>query len=368
VKNHRYQYIGGSNVASIGNTIIDVNLLLQAHVSKDLISPKDFSSDKKVEQLFSFGTLFKVYTSYSEGNCTSKFCDYSSLLLAFFFSKLHLYAINVLYVPAKHRCFYLSTSMIYFTTIKGINPITQCNMVLESICNMFLSLRSNITKIRYYTSKLCKHMFGNIWQEKREFTCSELSDFVDKQNRRIRLNFQSGIKVSNDDSLSGYQEILAEFLHSSMSREDCSGPCKVDEKSLDPVSTQLWLRVRKVLHKSIDSMKYVFEALEVVDDQKSPLCNKTHTLVGLIEQILVFCLKTFTYNNMTSSAELLIDMALNTDDTEVEYIEDIIAKSIKKYATAIVNIEKEEEEINQNLEGTDAVGDVDIQTSKVDKM
>ena len=67
VKNHRHQCMGGSNVASIGNTMIDVNLLLQANISKDLISPKDFSSDKKVEQLFSFGALLKVYNSFSEG-------------------------------------------------------------------------------------------------------------------------------------------------------------------------------------------------------------------------------------------------------------------------------------------------------------
>ena len=257
--------------------------------------------------------------------------------------------------------------MIYFTTIEGINPIALRNMVLESMCNMFLSLRSDITKIRYCTSELCEHMFGNMRQEKREFTCSELSDFVDKQNRRIRINFQSGIKVSNDDRLSGYQETLAEFLHSSMIREDCSGPCEVDEKSLDSVSTQLWPHVRKVLHKSIDSMKHVFEVLEVNDDQKSPLCNKTSTLVGLMEQILTFCPKNFTYNNIAGSAELPIDTALNDYDTEAEDSEDIIAKSMQKHAAELVNIEKEEEEINQNLEVTDAVGDVDATTSKVDK-
>ena len=49
VKNHRYQYIGSSNVASLGYSIVDINLLLQANVSKDLISVKDFFSDKKVE-------------------------------------------------------------------------------------------------------------------------------------------------------------------------------------------------------------------------------------------------------------------------------------------------------------------------------
>ena len=139
-----------------------MNLLLSANISKDLISSKDFLSDKKVEQLFSFSILLKFWYSYSHGYLTSKFCDYLSLLLAFFFSKLHLYTINTLNIPAKHRGFYLSISIIYFTTIQGINLITKHNMVLESICNSFLYLRWDITKIRYCTLELCEYMFGNI--------------------------------------------------------------------------------------------------------------------------------------------------------------------------------------------------------------
>ena len=228
VKTHRYQHVGGSNVASIGNTTIDVNFLLQANISKDLFSPKDFSSDKKVEQLFSFDTFLNVYDSYSEGHSTSKFCDYSSLLLTFFFSKLHLHAMNALNIPAKHRGFYLSTSMIYFTTIEGINPITKRNMVLESMCNMFLCLRWDVTKIRHCASELYEHVLGNMRQEKREFACIEFSYFADKQNRRIRLNFKSNTKASDDEALSWCQETLAEFLQSAMIREDCSGQCRID--------------------------------------------------------------------------------------------------------------------------------------------
>lgn len=49
IKNNRYQHIGGSNPAVIGNYCIDCNLLLMANVSSELIAPKDFASDKKVE-------------------------------------------------------------------------------------------------------------------------------------------------------------------------------------------------------------------------------------------------------------------------------------------------------------------------------
>ena len=49
IKNDRYQFIGDSNVVVIGNYYIDTNLLLMAKVSSELIAPKDFTSDKKVE-------------------------------------------------------------------------------------------------------------------------------------------------------------------------------------------------------------------------------------------------------------------------------------------------------------------------------
>ena len=110
-----------------------------------------------------------------------------------------------------------------------------------------------------------------------------------------------------------------------MSREDCNGPCKVDEKSADPVSAQLWLHVRKALHKLIDSMKHIFQALEIDDNKKSPFCNKAHTLLGLMEQILTFCPKTFACNIIMDSAELPINVTLNADNVEVTHSEDVIA-------------------------------------------
>ena len=49
VKNDRHQFIGGSNAETMGNYYIDTNLLIMAEVSSELLAPKDFASDKKVE-------------------------------------------------------------------------------------------------------------------------------------------------------------------------------------------------------------------------------------------------------------------------------------------------------------------------------
>ena len=138
VKNDRYQLIGGSNAATIGNYYIDTNLLILAEVSSELIAPKDFASDKKVEQLFSYATLNKVDEQIQEGNIIGLGGDYGVLCVTWYFMRLHLYSINATNVPAKHRAMYLGLSMFWFTSIWGINQIPKRNIIMESIGNMFL--------------------------------------------------------------------------------------------------------------------------------------------------------------------------------------------------------------------------------------
>ena len=79
IKNDQYQFIGGSNVAVIGNYYIDTNLLLIAKVSSELIVPKDFVSDKKVEQLFLCKTLSLLEKCIIESNVSGLDSDYSTV-------------------------------------------------------------------------------------------------------------------------------------------------------------------------------------------------------------------------------------------------------------------------------------------------
>ena len=72
-------------------------------------------------------------------------------------------------------------------------------MILESISNIFLYMRSDISKLQHCTSELCKHMVGNIRQKCQEFTYSDFFNITDKQNRRLRLAFAGNLKVSGDE-------------------------------------------------------------------------------------------------------------------------------------------------------------------------
>ena len=111
-------------------------------------------------------------------------------------------------------------------------------------------------------------MFGNIRQSDREFTCSDFSNQVDKQNRRIDLTFKSDLKVSKEDGLSGCQETCSDFLNASKTEESCNGPCQVNDAKNVPMSMQLWPYVKTCLHSCSDKLGRLFDFLEVQNQDR----------------------------------------------------------------------------------------------------
>ena len=111
IKNDRCQLIGRSNVATIGNYYVDTNLLLMAQVSSNLLAPKDFASDKKVEQIFSYPTINKVDTDAQDRNIIGLEGDCAILCVTWFFIRLCLFAVSIVNVPSKHRAICLGLSM-----------------------------------------------------------------------------------------------------------------------------------------------------------------------------------------------------------------------------------------------------------------
>ena len=97
--------------------------------------------------------------------------------------RLHLYAVNGIGIPAKHRAVYLWCSMLWLTSISGASMITKRNIVAETIPFMFLLLRSDITKPRHCTSEPAEHAFGMLRLLIREFTSLEFVQLVEKHVR-----------------------------------------------------------------------------------------------------------------------------------------------------------------------------------------
>ena len=85
IKNDRYQFIGGSCLPTIGNLVVDADLLRQAEVSADLLRVKDFASDKKVETLVSYKTLKVLSSALSSGKAVGLIEDAGALACTLMF-------------------------------------------------------------------------------------------------------------------------------------------------------------------------------------------------------------------------------------------------------------------------------------------
>ena len=129
-------------------------------------------------------------------------------------------------------------------------------------------------------------MFGNIRQGDREFTCSDFSNHVDKQNRKFDLTFKSDLTMAKEDTLRGYQETFSDFIAASKSRDNCAGPCAVDYKSSTPLSLQLWPYVKYSLHTCTDKIRPLFDLLEVKNEDRSVFYNKAPSIDALLRQLI----------------------------------------------------------------------------------
>ena len=115
-----------------------------------------------------------------------------------FFLRLHLYAVNCQSVPAKHRALYLWISMLWFTSLSGVNITPKRNLVSETIANIFLVLRADVSKCRYCTSEPAEHGFGNIRRICQEFSCSDFVSLAEKETRNMNEMFKININPSQE--------------------------------------------------------------------------------------------------------------------------------------------------------------------------
>ena len=185
IKNDQYHLaLGGNSTAIVGNCIIDGDLLRQSGISNDLICPKDFTSDKKVEELFSRETMKQVFNSLAAGTAISSIGDIAALFATAYWAKLHLFLVNVREMPAVQRCIYLCLTLVWITSIAGMHDAPKRNILLESTSNMFLVLNSLIASLRDCSSEPAEHNFGMLRQRVREFAICQLVGLLDSVKRR----------------------------------------------------------------------------------------------------------------------------------------------------------------------------------------
>ena len=150
-KNARYQLFGGSCAACIGHYVIDLFLLLDLRVTKELYWPQDYASDVVFLQLFLYSTLRKMIEKDSAdmGNVVVTIV---SLLMM----RMYLFAINSRTASWRvHAAMtYMSTVWVTFFHSSGNkkHPHTMLpnkqNMMRKIISLLFLVTRIDVLQPR----------------------------------------------------------------------------------------------------------------------------------------------------------------------------------------------------------------------------
>ncbi len=170
IKNDQYQLIGGSGVPLVGKYVVNVDLIRQMDIPEDLFIVKDFASDKKVEELFVYGTMKKIEDAMIDGRAIGLIEDYGALAVTMLFLRLHLHAMNARLEVSQCQAMYLWMSTILFTSLTGVNIMPKRNMVSETISSIFIVMQSDIHNPCYCTSESAEHGFGNTQRFQRELT------------------------------------------------------------------------------------------------------------------------------------------------------------------------------------------------------
>jgi hypothetical protein len=174
-------------------------------------------------------------------------------------------------------------------------------MVSETISNMFIVMRLDVCNPCYCTSEPAEHGFENTWRSQREFTCSDFASHVEKENCRMQTMFEGGLSPSHAQ-LKGYQAQFLDYIQHGMMvqspKEMFVGPFNIDlQKNSLPVSTQLWPEGRNIIREANQLMLPFVELMGVTTSQLYPFCEVFNTLTELKEAYVMYCPKTFTYDD-----------------------------------------------------------------------
>ena len=176
-----------------------------------------------------------------DGRCDTTEDDAGALACALLFMRLHLYAVNGRDVPAKHRALYLWMSMIFFTSIGGVNITPRRNVVSESIANFFMVFRSDVFKPWLFINEPAEHSVGNMRRVQREFACLVLVLLIEKDMCRMEQMFRGNLRPKRAKGC-GYFESYEEWVKISKAnyKDLESGPVEINiQEGAAPVIDQL---------------------------------------------------------------------------------------------------------------------------------
>eukprot|EP00899_Mesostigma_viride_P000813 jgi/Mesvir1/10732/Mv13805-RA.1 len=206
VKALRGQICYGSGLGMVGTVPIVPALLAAANIKPELFRVSDYASDLVVQKLCSLDTISSLMALNAEPLEPRR-----ALAITLFFLAINAHATNANDLPTSVRIAMKWMSLLWFTSMTGLHPITMRNMAVNAHGAIWLYAREDVKVPSLGTEEACEHAFG--WARdsapgaRREFTAAEL---VTSLARARRAGHGGIIPVS----ATGNGEVVGEGLRS----------------------------------------------------------------------------------------------------------------------------------------------------------
>lgn len=289
----RFQLVGGSCAACIGNYVVDPFLLQEAGVAKELYRPQDYASDAVVLRLCSHDTLKKLIENDSADTGNVAVTIVSLLMM-----RMRLFAVNSRTSSWRVRAAMIYMSTVWFTSFQSSgnkdNPHTMLpnkrNMLLETISLLFLVTRDDVSQPRRLTSEANEHTYGCWRMTQSDFNLEQLIGIVDKTKIRFDAIYSSGLVTARSNcTLKGYLSTFREYvetLKQAASKQPSSGPVVIDDSKA--AVHQLWDEVKGVIEAVNTYMKPFLQLFGIEEGNGlSPLVKAQYDSPADIRSIIV---------------------------------------------------------------------------------
>ena len=135
--------------------MLDTYIFRLENISMGISRPNDFASDRLLLELVLFESIQNIEildATPSE--------DKVIIVLALFFVRLSLYAVNGKQIPVRYCDVYVWSAALLLTSLIGVSEITKNNIMAEAVPFVLLVLMRDINKPGLATSEGAVHTFG----------------------------------------------------------------------------------------------------------------------------------------------------------------------------------------------------------------
>jgi len=280
-KNMRSQLVLGSSVVTGGEGFFDVGILMLAGVQKELYCVTDYASDVVVLKLCSSDTIAKLLSLIEQGSEDSK--NIAFMALSLYFLNTFLCAYNTPNISSEGRVTMLWSSLMWFTSLSGINEKSQHNFVTSCLGGVFLSMQKKVKNLRLTTTEPLEHTFGTIRSWKREFTVGEFISYSNKLEIVMHNAIENGILSGTSSKgymtgFKGFADVVRNIkMKLSKGADEENGiDISIDIDYSLPVSGQIEKKLIEVVSRTQAPILRIMRLFGI--NEISPYCYRIHSM------------------------------------------------------------------------------------------